>query len=110
MLGTFHVHYSHTLMLIQLKGAVARKRKRSISNEDALDKSSRAMYNNYYARNNNASALRPPNLGRVERFVIAVHHMASVCAAGPPGASVEEQVVSKHDACDCKCELVLHDR
>ena len=46
----------------------------------------------------------------MERFVIAVHHMASVCAAGPPGASVEEQVVSKHDACDCKCELVLHDR
>ena len=36
--------------------------------------------------------------------------MGSVCAAGPPGASVEEQVVSKHDACDCKCELVLRGR
>ena len=52
----------------------------------------------------------PSTARRVERFVIVVHHMASVCAAGPPGASAEEQVVSKHDACDCKCEHVLHGR
>lgn len=36
--------------------------------------------------------------------MVIVPHMTSVCAAGPPGASNEEEVVSKHGACDCKCE------
>ena len=44
---------------------------------------------NVYARSNNyARVLRSLNLSRMKQFV-TVHHIASICVAGPPGCSVE---------------------